>query len=279
MKIQYGLFDSATGDDRVYRADEMAVVFRALASSGVKNMADCLKITAAGSGMKVNMAPGSAMVNGYIMTAIDDGGGVYALTLLTGGTMPRIDRIVIRLDLSTDARTVVPTIKQGTPQGNPVPPALTRSGEVYEISLAQVYVAAGATIITNQNITDERANESVCGAIMPEALKLSTLAATHVHDAATASASGLMTASHVMKLDSHGDSISAQGTRLGAAEGKITTLQTDSAALKTGVAANAAQLVTLNATLSASSTPTFKGANLTGTLNMNGNYIDNALFR
>src|SRR5690606_29999756 len=39
--------------------------------------------------------------------------------------------------------------------------------EAWEISLAQVYVAAGATEIEAADITDERDDEDVCGMIVP----------------------------------------------------------------------------------------------------------------
>jgi hypothetical protein len=34
---------------------------------------------------------------------------------------------------------------------------------VYELSLAQIYIAAGTTAITNSEITDERGDSTVCG--------------------------------------------------------------------------------------------------------------------
>ncbi len=274
MRIQYGLFDSAAGDDRVYVADRLADVFRALALSGVVD-GDSLKITAAGSGMKVNMAAGSALVNGYIMTAVDDGGGVYSLTLNAGSSYARIDRVILRLDLSTDARTVTPMILQGTPAASPTVPALARSGDTWDLSLAQLYVAAGATQIVAANITDERMNESVCGLLVPAALRLSTLGKTHAHDAVTATTNGFMTAAQAAQLTTNTNNITAQGTQIAANSSGITALQGRVAPLETDNTANKTQL----AGLTSASTPTFKGANLTGTLNMNGNYIDGALFR
>ena len=233
MQITYGLFDSASGDERIYIANQLAAVFRALALSGVTDLNECLKVTPDGDNMQVRIAPGSAIVYGYAMTAIDDGGGVFTLTVNAGGSNARIDRLILRLDLSTEARSIQPVIKTGTPAASPQPPALTRSGEVYEISLARIYIAAGATVITAANITDERADEAVCGAIVPAALRLSTLGGTHQHSAATASQAGFMSAAQAQQL----------------------------------------------AGLTPQSTPSFAGANLTGTLNMSGQHIDGALFR
>lgn len=275
MLIKYGLFDSAPSDERVYAADEVAVMFRSVARSGVRDLGDCLKITASGSGMTVNMAAGSALVQGYIMDAINDGGGPYALTLTAGGANARIDRVVIRLNLSTDMRTILPVVLQGTPAVTPTAPALTRSGEIYEISLAQIYIAAGMTLLSDASITDERANESLCGAILPEALKLSTLGKTHAHALATAAGDGFMSAAHVSQQAANTSNIAAHGTRLTAVESKATGIDTRLATTEGKVSTQATQL----SGLTTSSKPTFAGANLTSTLNMNGSYIDNALFR
>ncbi|MFU1798748.1 hypothetical protein ACM1RC_33310, partial [Paenibacillus azoreducens] len=48
---------------------------------------------------------------------------------------------------------------------NPSPPNLTRSGSVYEISLAQVRVNANSTIVKPGNIKDERLDQTVCGLV------------------------------------------------------------------------------------------------------------------
>jgi hypothetical protein len=49
------------------------------------------------------------------------------------------------------------------PAAEPEPPALTRTPQVWEISLAQVRVPASAVFIRPENVTDERSDESVCG--------------------------------------------------------------------------------------------------------------------
>ena len=48
---------------------------------------------------------------------------------------------------------------------NPVATAPVRSAAIYQIVLAHVYVAAGATKITQEDITDTRSNNSVCGIV------------------------------------------------------------------------------------------------------------------
>lgn len=73
----------------------------------------------------------------------------------------RIDRIVARLDLNN--RLIELDSLTGTAGSSPSPPSLTRTSSVYEISLAQVYVSAGTTTIGDEDITDERDDDNVCG--------------------------------------------------------------------------------------------------------------------
>lgn len=121
-----------------------------------------LAVSAAG-GMGVNIGKGIAWLH-YGEFA----GAVYGNTseinlpiLLADPTYPRIDRVVIRYDAVQNKGFL--TISPGTPASNPAPAALLRNENAYEISLAKVYVSAGATEITVANITDERLDESVCG--------------------------------------------------------------------------------------------------------------------
>lgn len=74
---------------------------------------------------------------------------------------PRIDRVVVRYDKALN--NVALAVVTGTANQNPMPPEIARNEDTYEISLAQVYVGASVNEITNANITDERANEAVCG--------------------------------------------------------------------------------------------------------------------
>lgn len=90
----------------------------------------------------------------------------------------RIDRVVLRRNNATNA--VELGIVQGQPASSPTPPALNRSGDIYEVSLAQVRVAAGATSIAAADITDERQDRSVCGTLavgQPRTILVGTLAA------------------------------------------------------------------------------------------------------
>lgn len=76
-------------------------------------------------------------------------------------TNPRIDRIVLRVDWAGNLAEL--DILTGTPAGSPTPPSLSRTGTIWEYSLAKVAVAANATVINSGNVTDERSQPDVCG--------------------------------------------------------------------------------------------------------------------
>jgi hypothetical protein len=69
-------------------------------------------------------------------------------------SLPRIDRIILRLTWA--ANTCQAVVLTGTAAVSPAVPTLTQDASTWEISLAQVAVAAAATSILTANITDER---------------------------------------------------------------------------------------------------------------------------
>ncbi|MDD4415012.1 MAG: hypothetical protein PHR14_10825 [Oscillospiraceae bacterium] len=109
--------------------------------------------------MGVIVRTGRCYVQGYYGWVTSN----EALTVPTAdATNPRIDRVVARLSVSVN-QSVTFAVLTGTPAANPSAPALTRTSETYEISLARIYVGAGVTSITTANITDERGDATVCG--------------------------------------------------------------------------------------------------------------------
>lgn len=164
-KEQYGFFDSTAGDAREYADADMSRFTRILARSGVRELGSNLKVETASDGLKVKIGYGTALVQGYYYELANDGGGQKIMALETATSNPRIDRLVLRLDLNTSARTVGLRLLKGTEANSPTAPALTRTERIYEISLAQVRVGVGASAITAANITDERADDAVCGVL------------------------------------------------------------------------------------------------------------------
>lgn len=103
-----------------------------------------------GAGLGVSVNSGQALVRGHYYVST----GSEALALATADvTNPRIDTIVLRLDPT--ANTILLAVLTGTPASSPVAPTITQSdAAVYELPLANVAVAAGATSVGT--ITDRR---------------------------------------------------------------------------------------------------------------------------
>lgn len=159
MAVTFGFFDSVQGD-RVYDADDISNYFLKLISNGVFATPSNAMQVQANSGMTVGVTAGW----GFINCKWVNNSTTYLITLDTPDVaLPRIDRIVMRLDKSIGVRSIVITNKTGTPSANPTAPALQRSGNIYELSLAQIAVGADVSEITQADITDERPDTSLCG--------------------------------------------------------------------------------------------------------------------
>ena len=109
------------------------------------------------SGLSVRVAAGKCFINGYAGYA----DGTDILTLQYGGALPRIDRIVIRLDLA--ARNIYPAVITGTAAQSPVPPDIVRKGALFDLGIAKISIAANASAVTQAQITDTRPDSEVCG--------------------------------------------------------------------------------------------------------------------
>jgi hypothetical protein len=154
-----GFFNSASGD-RIYNAVDFAAYFGDLVSNGLFfKTADALRVSAAG-GMLVQVAVGSGWINGYHYQNTLP----LELTIPTAnGVNPRIDRVVLRWD--NVARSINLAVKSGTAAAVPTPPALTRTADVWELSLADILVERAAASIPSAAITDTRMNQNLCGMV------------------------------------------------------------------------------------------------------------------
>ncbi|NLZ46404.1 MAG: hypothetical protein GX896_06890 [Clostridiales bacterium] len=109
-------------------------------------------------GMKVIVNPGAVHINGRIGW-LDT--GLETLLLDIGGSLDRIDRVVVEMNATEDIRSIIIKVIKGVENANPVPPNLIRAEDIYQISLAQCRVNAGQSVITS--ILDERADTNLCG--------------------------------------------------------------------------------------------------------------------
>lgn len=159
MTIYSGIFNSINGD-RKYNAWWFAKYFATFIGNGVfPNPSTGLQVMA-DERMQIKVRAGSGWIDGYFLYSDDD----YVLELdKSDGLLKRIDRIVMRLNHMT--RQIEIAVKKGTFASAPVAPTLQRDGNAYELALADVFIANGATQITQANITDTRLNKLLCGIV------------------------------------------------------------------------------------------------------------------
>lgn len=177
MAFKHGFFnaiyDEQAGDYFPrYDAGDFARRFSLYFTNGVfYNASNALQVTA-GNGMQVRASAGAVNINGY------DGVNeqVELLELSTADPFyPRYDIVTVRLDISN--KKIGFNVIKGVAGASPAIPTidnLVRSSSMYDLMLAYIYVPAGATAITNANITDTRGNNSVCGFVAGTVNQLAT---------------------------------------------------------------------------------------------------------
>lgn len=153
-------FFNSVSHDRTYRAEDWAEYFASFIGNGVFPVPSTGLQVVVDNGMNLLLKAGKAWINGYFYNNTSD------LTITIGtadGQLNRIDRIVVRWDLTN--RIISAEVKSSTYSASPTAPALQRDADIYELALADVYVGAGVTAITQSNITDRRLNTSLCGIV------------------------------------------------------------------------------------------------------------------
>lgn len=147
--------------DRLYKAEEFARFFSSFIGNGVfPNPATNLNVVGLNNNMTITVKEGKAWINGYFYENTND----LILDISNAdGVLNRIDRIVVRLDfLNREIKTYV---KKGSFATNPIPPAIQRDADIYELAIADIRVNAGSINITQANITDLRLNKELCGIV------------------------------------------------------------------------------------------------------------------
>jgi hypothetical protein len=154
--MEKSYFFNSAGGDRKYTAEDWANYFNSFIGNGVfLSDAGALSVSAY-SGRTVRIAAGKAWINGYAYLNTDN-----LDKTLDAATANRIDRIAVLCDFT--ARSITVVVKNGTYAATPVPPELIRTADVYELGIADVYMASGTTVITDDDITDLRGDTAYCG--------------------------------------------------------------------------------------------------------------------
>ena len=149
--------------DRTYLAESFAKYFASFIGNGVfgGKSNELMVRQRADADMSVVAHSGLGWINGYWYENDDE----LSLAIdVADGILNRIDIVVLRWDNS--ARGMQIRIKKGTFASNPLAPIVQRDADIYELKLAEVYVKAGATKITQADITDTRLDSDVCGFVV-----------------------------------------------------------------------------------------------------------------
>lgn len=160
MADGYGLFWNSNSGDRKYDAQSFEKWLKKFFTSGV--FEGDLQVLAS-SGMTVQVQTGYSNVNGKV--------GLFEsatnVTLSAANSRyPRIDTIIIERN---DADRVIQIDKvTGAYTGEkpqPTAPIWDETQGIYQLVLAQIYVGAGVSSISQEDITDKRTDTDVCGYI------------------------------------------------------------------------------------------------------------------
>lgn len=143
---------------------------------------------AAGANLSVDVSAGLALIeitntnlaHGKTYKTWFESTATVNKTLTTADpTNPRKDRVVLRIDVSTDpdgssANIAIIEVLAGTPAGSPSAPAVPSNA----ISLAIIDVPAGDTTITTNQITDDRSYVDLPATVITGLARASDLAST-----------------------------------------------------------------------------------------------------
>jgi len=154
-----GFFNSVNGD-RLYNAQQMSEIFEGLITDGVYESVGNKMAVQPNSGMTIQIATGRGWFGKHWVNNDSE----YTLTLAQSDViLNRYVAVCIKVDDTDAVRDAVPYLKYSDFATTPVKPTMIRTETVKEYCLAYIYIKAGATAITASDITDTRADESLCG--------------------------------------------------------------------------------------------------------------------
>lgn len=158
--MEKSFFFNSINGDRKYKAEDFREYFALFIGTGVfPNPSTNLQVMA-NNNLTVTLKKGPGWIKGASYINTDD----YILSIdAPDGVLNRIDRVVLRMD--TVLRKIYAYVKKGQFASFPVPQALQRDADAYEIALADIKVSKGAISIFQSDITDLRLNKDLCGIV------------------------------------------------------------------------------------------------------------------
>lgn len=150
-------FYNSNNGDRLYDADSFSDWLKKFFTTGV--FTGDLQVLES-SGMQVAVQTGYANIKGKVKF-FDE--ATYLDVNNANATYDRIDTVVVERN-DTD-RDFSLKVVAGSATDTPTATAPVREGNIYQLVLAEIYVKAGVTAITQADITDKRLDSSVCGIV------------------------------------------------------------------------------------------------------------------
>mgnify|MGYP004657082259 CR=1 FL=1 len=150
-------------EDGIRYDAEDASGYLATRLSGVYSAEEDFSVTAQG-GLSVQVSAGQAWVRParFKGRSIIMAQPIIVVLTEADPVRSRIDRLVLRYDAAAKKTTLV--VLDGTPDSAaPAAPEISRTELVYDLCLAEIKRPAGSTSVTAADITDTRADETVCG--------------------------------------------------------------------------------------------------------------------
>lgn len=149
--------------DRGIDSKELRSYYHLLYTDGVFPVpSDGLQVRAYSQDMSVAVQPGNVIIQG----ALGREENTRVLVFEAAGTAnDRIDSVVARLNTNHDYRKIDLYVLKGIEASEPVAPRLTREGGIYELRLANVFIARNTVTISEERITDTRLNTEDCGIV------------------------------------------------------------------------------------------------------------------
>lgn len=157
FNIKGGFFDSVN-KDRTYTADDMNRPYKRIITEGIfatpaGTPSTDLQVLSANNGMNIIVKSGMGLLGSKWFENEND---VTITVPANNNIVPRRDSVIIQVDVRTAGRICNVIYRTGTASSNSMPPDLSTLDTVIEKRVANIYVAAGATNINQDAITDLR---------------------------------------------------------------------------------------------------------------------------
>ncbi|WP_086846733.1 hypothetical protein [Amycolatopsis kentuckyensis] len=146
----YAPFDSGPGSN-VTEDTWRSMMRRGVMTGVVAGVANEMAVFANSTGMQVFIPTGECWIEGHWGQLATQKTQPIAAA---HATLARLDRVVARCDFVNNR--IEYDVLTGTPAASPTLPSLTQNTSIWEISLAQVSVAAAASTIAAGNVADLR---------------------------------------------------------------------------------------------------------------------------